>query len=162
MPSGQRCQKWGTRDQRDQDQDHEAKRGCVVHKVRKYEWTKWQPYRYHCVRHPTYPFFKDNKSSAKYPKISFWRQMKILVPRCQESLQGTLWSANSLTRLVRSYQGGFRALRASTDSRYPTTVVSTLLHVQTRVWKQQRSSRPLGILGCHPPRRQKLTTRLRL
>ena len=47
--------------------------------------------------------------------------MKILVPRCQESLQGTLWSANSLTRLVRSYQGGFRALRASTDSRYPTT-----------------------------------------
>ena len=41
------------------------------------------------------------------------------VPRCQESLQGTLWCANSLTRLVRSYQGGLRAFRASTDPRYP-------------------------------------------
>ena len=54
--------------------------------------------------------------------------MKISVPRCQESLQGTLWCANSLTRLVRSYQGGLRAFRASTDSRYPKTVSKNQLH----------------------------------
>ena len=75
------------------------------------------------MRHQTYPFFKKNISSAKCPEISFWFQMKILLPRSQESLQDTLWCANSLTRLVRSYQGGFRALRASTDSKYPPTVV---------------------------------------